>query len=208
MSKKRISVLLNIFIAAAVFISWGMMVFDVESGRLSASGLASLKYFTVLSNLLCGAASVIYLFKKSNGVRTFKFTATVAAALTFAVVLFFLGPLYGYASMYRGANLWMHLIVPVAAIIDLCVFDESCAIPFRATFSAVVPMLIYGIAYVLNLLINGIGEWPDTNDWYGFMNWGVAGGVLIFAGIALVTWVIALVLRQFSNRRKPESAFV
>ena len=212
MSKKKISLILNIFIAAAVFISWGMMFFDVESGSLSSSGLSSLKYFTVLSNLLCGAASIIYLCTGRSSapkwVQTLKFVAAVAVGLTFVVIAFFLGPIYGHASMYRGANLWMHLIVPVAAIVDLCLFDEHEPIRFKTTFIAVIPMLIYGIAYSLNLLINGVGVWPDTNDWYGFMNWGIGGAVIVFVGIAFVTWLIAVLLRRLSSHRETESAVV
>ena len=47
-----------------------------------------------------------------------------------------------------------------------------------------------------NNLINGIGEWPDTNDWYLFLTWGYPVGVLIFIVICAVTWLLGLAMRK------------
>ena len=66
---------------------------------------------------------------------------------------------------------------------------------------AVIPPLVYGTIYLLNNVINGIGEWPDTNDWYLFLAWGYPVGLCIFAGIGLVTWLIGYILRKASARR-------
>ena len=49
---------LNVVLAIAVFGAWGQMVFSGE-GTLASTGLSSLKYFTVLSNLLMAAASIV-----------------------------------------------------------------------------------------------------------------------------------------------------
>ncbi len=51
MKKDKIRKTLNILLAIAVFGAWGHMVFS-GGGTLADSGLSSLKYFTVLSNLL------------------------------------------------------------------------------------------------------------------------------------------------------------
>ena len=37
-----------------------------------------------------------------------------------------------------------------------------------------VPVLIYGTFYALNIIINGRGSGPTTNDWYGLAQWGPA----------------------------------
>ena len=63
--------------------------------------------------------------------------------------------------------------------------------PFKYTFIAAIPSLIYGNFYLANCLINGVGEWPETNDWYGFLNWGYPVGIAIFAGVVLMNWGIA-----------------
>ena len=56
--------------------------------------------------------------------------------------------------------------------------------------------LIYGAFYLGNNLINGIGEWPDTNDWYFFLAWGYPVGILIFAVTCAVTWLLGLMMRK------------
>jgi len=32
--------------------------------------------------------------------------------------------------------------------------------------------ILYGAAYLFNIMINGKGTWPDTNDRYGFLDRG------------------------------------
>ena len=68
-------------------------------------------------------------------------------------------------------------------------------IPFRWTLYTMIPVLIYGAFYLGNILINGVGVWPDTNDFYGFVNWGLPVGIGIFAVILTATWGIACALR-------------
>ena len=61
---------------------------------------------------------------------------------------------------------------------------------------ALIPSILYAVYYVVNMVLNGVGEWPDTNDWYGFLNWGIPGAIGIAAGIFAVTYVIGLILRK------------
>lgn len=202
---------------------------------LLSHGWENLKYFTVLSNLFCGIVAAIFLIsavrigrggmisKKSKGtdgptvtlrkssggeiysakIMTLKLTAAAAVAVTFSVVTFFFGPLYTYAAMYRGSNLWFHLIIPVIAMIEFCLLDGDLS--FKMTFVAGAPALVYGTGYLINILINGKGDWPDTNDWYGFMNWGFGVSIVIFAMIVFVSWGASCLLRWinlFVNKRE------
>ena len=49
----------HLAIAVSVAAAWGMMLFRAgNNGLLSTAGLGSLRYFTVLSNLMAGAASL------------------------------------------------------------------------------------------------------------------------------------------------------
>ena len=199
MIRSRIRIIINIVIAVTVFGAW-LSMFFAGGGRLSSAGIASLRYFTVLSNLLAAFAASAWLigqFRGQAGRRTevFKYVAAVGVALTFAVVAFFLGPLYGMLSMYRGANLWLHLIVPVICMLEQILFCEEKMTAGDNRLAAV-PVLVYGCAYLANIIINGKGEWPDTNDWYGFVNWGLPVGLVIFAGIALAAWGLGLLLRK------------
>jgi len=203
MSRKT-TVLINVLIALMVAAAWCMMLFRTDgNGALSVRGFGSLRYFTVLSNLAEGAAAGCCAVAVGSRLRTgregvpawtvtFRFIAAASTALTFLTVTFFLGPLYGFATMYAGANFFFHLIVPLTAAAAFCLDGQGEDVPFRATLPAVLPMAAYGAFYLGNNLIRGIG--PDT-DWYGFLNWGWPTGLIIFAVLMMMTWGAAVCLR-------------
>ena len=205
MKRARGALAISAFIAVMVPVAWCMMLFSRSDMALTAIGLYSLKYFTVLSNLLLGAASLVYAVFLVRFLRTgsavprwahlLKFMATVATTVTLMTVLLFLGPVLGYAPMFVGANLWFHLIVPVAAIVEFVLFDVSHGLAFRETLLGVAPTLLYGIGYCGNILLNGVGEFSNTNDWYGFTMWGVQYMPVVFAVMLLATWLFAVALR-------------
>lgn len=204
MRKKTLRVLVNLFIAVAVPAAWLRMVYGSGNGTLSSTGVNSLKYFTVLSNLLEGLSALVFLAalpckRRPRPVEMLKYLGAVSVSLTFVIVMIFLGPLYGYGGMFAGASFWMHLAIPLAAAAE-CVL--LCDVPFsrRDNLLAVLPMLLYGAWYVANNLINGVGAWPNTNDWYGFLTWGLPAGIVIFLLIVGLTWLIALILRKAGAR--------
>lgn len=197
-SKKKTRRIVNICLVVMVAGAWlGMIVFG--GGDLAARGIGSMKYFTVLSNILCGIAAAIWLIQERKGrsesAERLKYVAATAVALTFTVVIVFLGPLYGYLAMFEGANLWLHLIIPVTAIAEI-IFLSDAKYTRRDNDLAVIPPFLYGLVYLANILINGIGEWPDTNDWYLFFRWGYPIGIAIYAVIIIVTWLLAFVMRK------------
>ncbi len=205
MDKSRIRLYVNIFLVVAVLGSW-ISVLYFTSGPLVQNGIGSMKYFTVLSNLFEGIASAAWLVsnvkngRASDGVERLKYVAAAAVGLTFITVIGFLGPLYGYPSMFVGGNLFMHLITPVVALAEM-IFLADTAFTRKDNRLVVLPPLIYGICYLANVIINGIGEWPDTNDWYLFLAWGYPVGIGIFAVICIVTWLLGLAIRKLGRKR-------
>ena len=200
MDKTGIRKIVNIIIAITVACSW-IAIFVSSSGTLMHNGINSLKYFTVLSNLLEGAASVIWLIstrkngKASARAELLKYIAAAAVGLTCVTVLVFLGPLYGYPAMFAGGSLYMHLLTPLAAIVEI-IFLSDHTYTRKDNRLVILSPLIYGAVYLGNNLINGIGEWPDTNDWYLFLTWGYPVGIFIFAVICAVTWLLGLAMRK------------
>lgn len=200
MDKTGIRKIVNIIIAITVACSW-IAIFVSSSGTLMHNGINSLKYFTVLSNLFEGAASVIWLVStRKNGKASYraellKYIAAAAVGLTCVTVLVFLGPLYGYPAMFAGGSLYMHLLTPLAAIAEI-IFLSDVTYTRRDNRLVVLSPLIYGALYLGNNLINGTGEWPDTNDWYLFLTWGYPVGIFIFAVICAVTWLLGLAMRK------------
>jgi len=188
--RKVISKVLNLLIAVLSLGAWLSMTFKTgRHGSLSMGGLQNLRYFTVLSNLFQGGVSLVVLWGRKTG--RWKYASTVAVALTFFVVLLFLGPAYGYDSMYTGANFWFHLVVPVLAMVDFLIFDREGTFTIRDSLFTVIPMLAYSLFYVGNLLVNGV----RGNDWYGFAKHGPLSAVAAFLIILATNWAIALLLR-------------
>ena len=183
-----------------------MLTSEAEEGALQSSGIENFKFYTVLTNAFCGIiASVFLVFrllkKDTEKIRVLKLAAVVGVAITFAVVAFMFGPLYGFLQFYKRGNLYFHLLLPVTAMIEFIVVRRK-KMPFRYAVFAAVPTLLYAIGYLLNILINGIGgAWPDTNDFYGFLSWGWPVGIAIFTGIPLTAFGVACIFRAISNKR-------
>jgi len=183
-----------------------MLTSEAEDGALQSSGLENFKFYTVLSNAFCGIVALIYLIfifakKGTDKMAALKLAAVCGVAITFAVVAFMFGPLYGFPNFYKRGNLFFHLLLPVTAMAEF-IFVKRKKIPFRYTVFAAIPTLLYAIGYLLNILINGIGgPWPDTNDFYGFLNWGWPAGICIFTGIPLTAFAVACLFRLISNKR-------
>ena len=198
--EKKFRIGINIAIIIGSFGAWLWML-SKGAGLLSAEGLRSLRYFTMLSNLLAGIAAILWLCRRdSRRIETLKYVAAVSVFLTFMVVMVFLGPLYGYPAMFVGGNFWLHLAVPLTAVGE-AIWLSGQRYTRQENRLAMVPMILYGISYLSNNLINGIGEWPDTNDWYGFMMWGPAGTAVTFVVIGIVTWGLGWVIRKFAAKR-------
>ena len=136
--------------------------------------------------------------RASVQVERLKYIAAASVGLTFATVMFFLGPIYGYAEMFKGYNLPLHLIIPVIAILEI-IFLTDAPYTRRDNLLVMIPPLLYGIGYLANILINGIGQWPETNDWYFFFYWGYPVAVLIYAALLAATWMIGFLMRKLQR---------
>ena len=197
--RRVISVILNIMIVAFAVTGTVIMLTHRGDGKgLTSSGIENLKYFTVLSNELCGITAALWLVSELMG-KKFpvlpKLAAAAAVGLTFLTIAAFLAPMYPDLNLYENANLWFHLILPLTGIAEFILLKTTERIPFGYAVISALPALIYGACYLVNILINGVGEWPDTNDWYGFLNWGYPVGIGIFAVIVLMDFGMAALLR-------------
>ena len=201
--KKKARLIYNIIMAAFVLYAWLIMFFNKEDGMLTARGFVNLKFFTTLSNIFAGAVAVVWIAdhlkkKDSPVLALWKLMSASAVGVTFMVVLGFLGPLYGFGTMYTGSNLFFHLVVPLMAMVEYVFFNEK-KMKLKDNLCAIFPPLVYGTVYVINTLINGV----KGNDIYGFLNWGYPIGFLIFAAICLVAFLIGLLLRFFNAKVIP-----
>ena len=198
-----ISVILNVLIVVFTGIGTYIMLHQSGSGaELTSAGAENLKYFTVLSNEFCGITAAAWLVLTALRKKTpllAKLMAASAVGLTFLIIAAFLAPMYPDLDLYADANLWFHLIVPVTGMAEFLILEPDRKIPFGYAVISALPALLYGAGYLANILMNGRGEWPDTNDWYGFLNWGYPAGIGIFAAIVLMDFGMAALLRGLNG---------
>lgn len=164
---------------------------------VATSGWGNLKYFTVQSNILMGLVSLANCIRGKE-YPYLTFAGTVSVALTALIVIIFLGPLFGFAIMYVGFNLYMHAIVPALAIIRFIVFRTGDKIEKNKIWTGVIPMFVYGIGYVANILINGLSRYTD---WYGFALFGTWSIIPAFAIILGITYMLSVLIRKIGSSK-------
>ena len=172
---------------------------------LEASKVEMFKFYTVDSNILMGIISLIIsiyeikLFKSTikeipKIVYILKFIATSGIALTFLVTLAFLGPQYGMYAMYNNSNLFLHLIIPLLAIISY-IFFEKYDNKYKYGVLGVIPMFIYSIYYTSQVLIHlNDGGLTFKYDFYGFLNGNLNNIYVVIPIIYLFAYIISLLL--------------
>ena len=204
--KRKAAVILNLFVGVMSYAAWLWMVFAVShGGPLTAGGLFSLKFFTNLSNLFNGAVCLVFAVRLigsgwiTQRLKTWKLAGTAAAGLTFCTVMGFLGPVFGYQYMFNGANFFLHFLLPVLSMLSFILLEREGTIPFRYTAWAVAPVALYAAGYLCNVIVQGVGDWPDRHDFYGFLLWGWPVGIAIAIGLMLFTWLLALLLRRLGG---------
>lgn len=209
---RLVSIVINFAILIMTLISWFCMMF-MSNGNLSSSGIGSLKYFTVLSNLLVGIASGIFAVFKLIDLKNdksvpiwamlLKYSATVSVTLTLLVVVFYLAPVEvinggSYFSMFLGANLFFHFIIPVIAILDFVLLEFKPSLQFKYSVTGLIPMFLYAIFYLFNVSLKLVASEFDgikTYDWYGFFGDGnIIRIIIVILIMLLATYLISLVI--------------
>jgi len=193
-------------IASAVLFAVGFCVLffapDDGDSLLGMTPVEKLRMFTVLSNIFAGTASAVcavytltHLGKKLPGPLVYvKFVSVAAVMVTFFTVLLFLGPAFGFLSMYRRANLYFHLIVPLVSL-AATFFAKGDEIPLKkAVLYGFIPVIAYASYYCTRFAI------LKTGDWYGFFTWGVVPGIGIFLILLLGNLAISLGLAAIYNK--------
>ncbi|MBP5288772.1 MAG: Pr6Pr family membrane protein, partial [Clostridia bacterium] len=177
--KPRLAVsVFDLIVAVLAIGSWVWMLLFSPRVVFSSVGLGSLKYYTVLSNLFTGfvficCAAVGFSGKETlpKTLQLLKLSAVSCVLVTFTVVMIFLGPVFGFDLMFLGANLVLHLIAPLLACLSYLLFEKRGVVSLKASFFGLIPTFLYGLGYLSNILIHGVGE-NRANDFYYFVYWG------------------------------------
>lgn len=198
--KKKIRLIYNIIMVAFVLYAWLIMFFNTEEGMLTAKGFINLKFYTTLSNIFAAAVAGVWTVcslrgKDKPALSLWKLMSAAAVGVTFLVVIGFLGPLYGFGTMYVGSNFFLHLVVPLMAMAEFVIYNER-KMSIRDDLKAVFPPLVYGTVYIINTLVNGV----EGNDIYGFLIWGYPVGIVIFMVICLAALLTGAALSFINSR--------
>lgn len=149
------------------------------------------RYFTTLSNVLCAAAALAMgictlLGEPPVVAQTLKYVGTCSVTVTFLTVMLFLGPVTkDYKRLLSGANLFLHLICPVLAIVSWIAFEKHNMGFYNVVFGTL-PVVLYGALYGYKVMLAPEGR--KWEDFYGFNHNGkwfisvigmICGGFLV-----------------------------
>lgn len=217
MNKIKISLFFNIIIFALTIVSVIIMFtgFTFMHGPtiLEARRFDVFKFFTVDSNILMGIIAIIFAFKEKQLLNkkikkipvqyyVLKLAGTVGVALTFLTVFLYLARIVdgGVVALLQNSNLFLHLIIPVMSMFTFVLFENSKELKFKHVIYGIIPMTIYAIYYVTNIIIHAEnGVVSTVYDWYHFSQGGVQYIIIVLPIMLIFTYVISLVL-YFLNK--------
>lgn len=204
-----LSIIFNYIIFFIVIFAWVFMMTQ-DTGPLKADGLGSLRYFTVLSNLYFGITSfvlallrTIKLIKNDFEIKRLPiilyFTGLVSVMITFIIVITILAPSQLKAGghfyyMYLGSNFFFHLLVPLFGLIVYIFIEQEYFIKIYDIFYSVIPVLLYGIFYILNFYLKLSPDGLGSYDWYNLIGKGeVSTTILLVLGFIVLTYIMSLI---------------
>ncbi|MCR5698798.1 MAG: hypothetical protein K6G52_04040 [Treponemataceae bacterium] len=222
MSKQnKASLTLNILIFVFTLFAMVTMMtgYEFMSGKkvLSSTSYAAFKYFTVDSNVFAGIVSLIYAIflillekgkiKQIPQVLTLlNLASTAGVTLTMMVTIFFLAPQsrFGFLPLFLNSNLFMHLVTPLLCIINFILFEQG-KISFAKTTLGTLPMILYALYYIPNILLHLEDGKPTLEyDWYGFMMGNAKAALIVVPLVLLITWAFALALWGLNKKAVKE----
>ncbi len=214
----KVSYILNIIIVVLTILAFIMMFTNFKFTNLPETVIASspvgrFRFFTIDSNLLMGITSLILLIQQhkllNNKIKKIDkkyyillLASTTSVALTFTIVLFYLGQITpnGLISMYTNKNLFFHGIIPLLSIINFIFFENTNQLKLKHTIYSLIPVILYGIYYMTNVLIHTENNTVSPEyDWYYFIQNGVSKLIIVVPLIFLITYLLGFTLYKINK---------
>ena len=164
---------------------------------------AAVRFFPVLSTILCSATALIMLSALLAGsvpewVWILKYIGTAAVTVTMLTVFLFLAPSVGkdwYDVLLKSlGDLFMHLLTPLMALVSFCVFERR-GMTFPRSLFGLLPVALYGPVYLYHILLAPEGK--RWNDFYGFNRGGKWPAAM--AGMLAGTFLMCLGIMALQN---------
>ena len=105
--------------------------------------------------------------------------------------------------MYVNKNLFFHGLIPLLSIINFIFFEKTDKLTFKDTFLALIPIVIYAIYYLINILIhmeNGLVS--PKYDWYYFVQNGIWKIVIVLPLIFGISYLISYLMWKLNKNSK------
>ena len=205
MDTNQLSLLCNgmILILTTVIVI-GDVLREKEKGR---PGL-TFRYFTTDSNIFSALTALLTLPWNLRAMETgtalalpewltvLKLLSASSVAVTFMVVMLFLGPTQGYKPMLTGTNAYMHVLGPILAALTFGLWEGPVRLSMLSILMALIPVVVYGTLYMYMVIVRGEekGGWPD---FYGFNRGG--HWPLSAVGVAALCAIMAFLLILLHN---------
>ncbi|MBQ8025575.1 MAG: hypothetical protein IJ259_04050 [Oscillospiraceae bacterium] len=184
-----------------------------------SNGAKMLVYYTVLSNLFALAACACFVLWAAGVLRagdrepkpwitTLRYLSTGCLTLTFLVVVLVFVPMalpYGGvdALLFKGVNLFHHLLCPVFSFVSFCFLEKGAPRSRRQNVLALIPTVIYAVVLViLNLMRVVRGPYPFLLV-YEQPLWASVLWAVVILGAA---YGVYFGLRKLQGRKSREAA--
>lgn len=204
-----LNMFLSTLIVVCVFISIVINLLANPTEVVQEVGIKTFRMFTVLSNIFVGITAAMSIPFAVDGIRqrnyhlprwivNITFASVTCVTLTFLVALVILSPQAGFVLMMATrSNLFLHTIVPVAAMVSFLFVNTYHTVKFRATVYALLPVFVYAVLYIVLAFFVGEenGGWRDHYRFEELMPW-----YYVFFLVIALTFGIATLLRTVHNR--------
>jgi len=207
MNNVKKSFILNVItvilvIIMIIFMLLGIHFMPKNDLLILSTKFENFKFYTIDSNILLCLSSLLLaiyeykLLKKKikvipKNIYIFKMVGVSAISLTFIVTLFFLSPLYGFYGMYNNVNLFFHFVIPIIGFISYF-FYEKHDNEYKYAYYGIIPMLLYAIFYISNILIHLDEGISFKYDFYGFLQGNINNIYFAIPIIFIVGYLLSL----------------
>ena len=206
----------SVLIVVCIFIAIVLNLLKAPSELVEEVGLKTFRMYTVLSNMFVGITIAMTIPFAVDGIReknyhlprwliNLMFVSTTCITLTFLISLTLLSAVAGFSEMMlKSTNLLLHTIVPIVTITSFLFVNTYHTIKFKATFYALIPILIYAINYLILAIIIGPenGGWRDHYQFNKFIPW-----YFVFVIIFALAFGLANLIRAIHNRMHKRDKF-
>ena len=208
MKRRNIGIAVNllIFVSTLACLASFFLREAPKDAILSNRGWVAFRYYTTDSNVLCALGSLltaVFMIRGRDGsmprfVTLLKFAGTMAVIVTLLVVFCFLSLIVGgLMPLLKGANLFLHLVNPLLALLSLFFLDpvQYPSLSFRESLSGALTVLVYGTVYFVQVVVRK--AWPDFYAFNRAGRWPLT--VLIMGAFSLL---LCLALQRLCLKRR------